>query len=658
MTSTQNYRADIDGMRAVAVLLVVIFHANAAWLSGGFIGVDVFFVISGYLIGTILMDEITRTGRINLIEFWARRTRRLAPSAVLVVLATLAAAWFILPPAEILRATRDAVFGLFYVTNWQNLIDSVDYFGDRSAPSLFVHFWSLAVEEQFYIYFCILFVLAKVRSSSADQTFRRVAALSMVIASLSFIACVVMTRQAQPVGYFGTHTRIWQLSMGLAIALLARAGRLPSARAAQGASGMGLFAILFAAVMFEGEAGYPGVLALLPTLGAAALIWAGMSGQMSMVSNVLSFRVLTTIGKRSYALYLWHWPVFQLWKIQFGQWTAVDMALAIFLTAVLAGLSYHFIENPVRHSIYLRSRPKISLTSLVAAISFAAIFAGALQYQIGQRKFLALPSGQVIDLNLARRDIAAIYAAKCHVDQPSIDLTGCVYGSVNATKTIVLLGDSHSAQWFSAVDQFGRDNGYAVHIMTKSACIPVDAIIYNSSMKRVYSECAAWREKAYQKIQELQPDAVLIGASSYNPYDETSGAAIKDAAALMELQKAQDRSVARLAGVSGKVVLFQDTPRLNMNAIDCLESNPKKYAQTCAWPIETVMLTSPFPWSQKGMGRDWFVLDMLDQVCPNGICAMIQGDLVTMRDTHHLTDRFAAALAPEFARRLNAILAQ
>lgn len=653
------YRADIDGLRALAVLSVMVFHANSAWLGGGFIGVDVFFVISGFLIGTILITEISRSGGVNYLEFWARRTRRLVPSAIVVTFATLVAAWVILPSADISRAAKDASFALLYATNWQNLAESVDYFGDRTSPSLFLHFWSLAVEEQFYIYLSLLFLLSKVRSKSPDQTLRKVAIFSVILAAASFVACVIQTQQSQPVGYFAIHTRIWQLSAGLGVVFLARAALTPSRSSAEIAAVVGLMFISYAAIMFEGARGYPGIAALLPTSGAALLIWSGLTpSQPTVAASVLSHPVLTWIGKRSYALYLWHWPVFQLWKIAAQQWDSSDMVMATALTFVLAGLSYTLIENPVRHSRYLRTRPMTSLSALVSVVVIGLFGAIFLQHQIEARKFFTLNNGTVINLSTERIYDNKIYKLECHSSQKNDDLKTCSFGDLDAERIIVLYGDSHASHWFSSVEAFGEANGYLVYLVAKSACSPFELITFNENLGHRYVECESWRKKAMTWIKEIKPDVVIVGNSLRKvPYNADTRQYIFGEEGYRILERAQEEMTQELASIAGHVVLLNDAVLLPQHPLDCLMDHHSNWQKKCAWPLKNAQAERKFPYSLKGLNSEWFLLDMDDVICPNQLCLPIQGSTLVMRDTGHVHDSFAKLVAPKFGEKLAKILA-
>ena len=271
--SQLRYRPDVDGLRAAAVAGVLFFHAGVPLISGGFAGVDIFFVISGYLITSLLFLELDRTGRIDFVNFWARRTRRILPSALLVVVATVAGAYVLTSSLAFYYTARDAIYAALYVINWQQLAASLDYFNEEGG-GLFLHYWSLAVEEQFYLFLTLVFALAlgswRFISRKGPWTSGHVAvALLAVLGILSFIANIVLAPEAQPVAFFGTHARIWELCLGSGVALLERRGWRPRTELRSAMAWLGVAAIAFTFLAYDAEKiAYPGIYAVLPTLGA------------------------------------------------------------------------------------------------------------------------------------------------------------------------------------------------------------------------------------------------------------------------------------------------------------------------------------------------------------------------------------------------------
>ncbi|NVN53735.1 acyltransferase [Mycolicibacterium hippocampi] len=356
------FRPDIEGMRAIAVFLVILFHAYHLPFTAGFVGVDVFFVISGFLITSLLLREQTRVGRISLSGFYARRTRRILPASTLVVLVTLFATYhwlgFIAGNSVANDAKWTAIFGANLHFGWVR----TDYFGAQSPPSPLQHMWSLGVEEQFYAVWPGLLLIVALLARGAR--YRRVlaAAVSVIIAA-SLIWSVAQTSVNQTWAYFSPLTRAWELALGALVAVLAPSiARLRPAWAAQALAVLGLAGIFISAIVFTSETRYPGYAAILPVVGSAVLIAAGCANQETFVGRILSARPMQWVGARSYSLYLWHWPLL----IIPAQYAGRDLSVLentglVLVTVVASAATYRLVENPVRRAGMFTSRTGMTL---------------------------------------------------------------------------------------------------------------------------------------------------------------------------------------------------------------------------------------------------------------------------------------------------------
>jgi peptidoglycan/LPS O-acetylase OafA/YrhL len=354
------YRGDIQGLRAVAVVLVLLSHTGLAFLPGGFVGVDVFFVISGFLITRLLVTEWERTGRISLTGFYARRAKRLLPAAGLVLAVSMLLTLFFLPKTRWAETGWDVVASGLYAMNWRLAEQAVDYLATGDAPSILQHYWSLAVEEQFYLVWPLLLIavgwtVRRFRGRNAGRP-RVLLLVLALIAVPSFAWSVHLTVSDPARAYFVSTTRIWELALGGALALLGHhLARLPR-RAAAGLGWAGLGAIVAAAFWITPAMAFPGYLALVPTLGAAAVIAAGTAGPAGP-ERLLDRRPMRAVGALSYSLYLWHWPLLITAEARFGE-LSVTAGLAVVLFSVLPAVAtYHFLENPVRRSKRLALYP-------------------------------------------------------------------------------------------------------------------------------------------------------------------------------------------------------------------------------------------------------------------------------------------------------------
>ena len=348
-------RSDIQGIRAISLILIVFFHAQLPPFHGGFVGPDVFFVISGFLISTHLMEGIAKTGGIRFAEFYARRARRLVPTALFVVVVTVIGALFWAPPLQLLDTFKSAVATTLYVPNMLFAWDKMDYLGD-STPSLFLHYWTLGVEEQFYfIWPLLLFVLFRYVKS----TRLRMAAIG-VLTLLSFGICVFLTKFFQPWAFFTLPSRAWAFGVGALIAYaMLRGWRLKPVAAAV-AAWIGLIALIVASVTLPSETAYPGYLAAIPIFATALMVVGGATPSAAGPFALLSVKPLTFLGDVSYSVYLVHWPLLQFPLAAGGYMEPLPVWERILLAAAcvpVGWLIYKFIERPGRQASWLAKAP-------------------------------------------------------------------------------------------------------------------------------------------------------------------------------------------------------------------------------------------------------------------------------------------------------------
>ncbi|MCU0484381.1 MAG: acyltransferase [Chloroflexi bacterium] len=385
------FRPEVEGLRGIAVVLVVLFHADLVALAGGFVGVDVFFVISGFLITALLLRERERTGRIGFLGFYARRARRLMPAALVVLVVTLVAAATLVAPLDRPGVALDGAAAAVSLANIRFALAEGDYFTVMASPSPFLHFWSLGVEEQFYLVWPALLLLgARGRRPRLGAGI----VLAGVLAG-SLAACVIVTDVAPGWAFYSLPTRAWQLAAGGLLAIGAGAlARLPGPPMAA-LGWMGLAAVLAAPAMLDASVAYPGVAALLPTLGAAALIAAGE--RRHGPAGLLSLAPVRFLGRISYSLYLWHWPILVLPAIAAGTSLEPGTRLGLVLLSVLvATLSWAFVEEPFRRGLPgpIRS-PRRTLAVAGVALTFVISFAGGISVR------------QVTDLDLLAASASA-----------------------------------------------------------------------------------------------------------------------------------------------------------------------------------------------------------------------------------------------------------
>ena len=383
--SRDGFRPDLEGLRAVAVVLVPLYHAAVPGFTGGYVGVDVFFVLSGFLITGLLLREVRRTGTISLPSFYARRARRLLPASALVLLVTMVASALVLPPLLVPGVAGDAAAASLYVSNMRFAFQATDYLQAEMAPSPLLHFWSLGVEEQFYVFWpALVLLIARGRADAG----RRVAIAAGIISAVSFGLALWLTEANAPWAFFSLPTRAWELGLGAFLAIGGtQLARIP-ARPAAVAAWVGLVMVGISGVVLSTETPFPGTAALLPTVGSALVIAGGFRQAPFAPGRWLSLAIPRFLGRISYSLYLWHWPVLILPAAALGAplpWWA--RGALVLVSIGLAAAAQRWVEDPLRHGRAIGTLPRrnlamagaLSLIVATASLGIGATTAGALQ---------------------------------------------------------------------------------------------------------------------------------------------------------------------------------------------------------------------------------------------------------------------------------------
>jgi peptidoglycan/LPS O-acetylase OafA/YrhL len=439
---TEKYRPDIDGLRAIAVVSVVAFHTFPNFFKGGFVGVDIFFVISGYLISGIIVDAVER-GRFGYLDFYSRRIRRIFPALFLVVAATLLVGWYVLLPDEFARLGKHLAAGAGFATNFV-LWGEAGYFDASSDTKPLLHLWSLAIEEQFYIFWPLIL--------SLFWRFKRGLLLAtLTVAALSFAYNVFSVGHHPLAAFYSPLARFWELMLGGVLAYLVRHDSAWLTRFGVLRAGLGLLLIGISVFAIDREFAFPGYWALLPTLGAFLAISAGFGNPISRY--VLGNRLMAGIGLISYPLYLWHWPILVFAKIVKGNLlTPTDRVAAIAASVALAFLTYRFVETPIRHASALRVPQALFAAMAGAGAIGLLIFAGGL------------------DSRLRNEHITQILAAAYDWQYPPVAAENHSFGAVryfreNSARAAYTLfvGDSNVEQYAPRIDRVIKDNPAGVN---------------------------------------------------------------------------------------------------------------------------------------------------------------------------------------------------
>ncbi|MFO1515312.1 MAG: acyltransferase family protein [Lysobacterales bacterium] len=635
----------MEGLRAIAILLVVAAHAGVPWLAGGFIGVDVFFVLSGFLITGKLVQEATATGRIRLLPFYVRRLRRLLPALLLMLLVVGLASTWLLSPFEQSEQLFTAQMAALWLSNFHFALGNFAYFAAGSETNLYLHTWSLGVEEQFYLVWPALVLWLLARDGERGVARLRIGMGVVLLASL--LACIALTRTAPLLAFYMMPLRAWQFAAGALVWLMFARTPLTSrsmTRAAPGLGLLGLALIVACGLLLDAQRAYPGAWALLPTMGVVLVVLAGsLPGGQRGAGALLSLPPLQWLGRISYSWYLWHWPVLLLGVAYTGSQEPEYRALLVAVSLALAAGSHALVEAPLRRWRQWLAFPRTAL--LVSLVGMAAMAALATHWTRQASDALQTPALQ--RYAAARTDAPAIYAMGCDDWYRSATVRICSFGSEQAPRTAVLMGDSHVGQWFPAV-RGALDAHWRVLVITKSSCPMVDEPFFYTRIGREYTECAQWRDAALRQVQALKPDLFIFGSApaGFTQQQWTEGTA---------------RVLAKLSPAAGRIILLADTPALPFDGPECLMQHALRPAwlesgNSCSASSTNPQASAIQKWLRTAAARfpNVAFVDMTPDICPNGLCEAELEGRITYRDNQHLSGSFAAALAPRMADALRA----
>ncbi|MFL1376016.1 acyltransferase family protein [Nocardiopsis protaetiae] len=656
----RRFRPEVQGLRAVAVLLVLVYHLDPSLLPGGYVGVDVFFVISGFLITSLLYREASGRGGVSVARFYARRVRRLLPAATVVLVATGVASYFLLPVTRLTDTMWQLVASAAYVENLYLARQSVDYLAAEVAPSPVQHFWSLSVEEQFYLVWPLLFILWAALRRRGAGTGTLIALLgSLLAASLLWS---VVTTGGEPSAYFLPTTRAWELAVGGLLAVGLAHGHLPE-RVRLPLGWAGLAAIVASAVLYDGSTPFPGWAALLPVLGAAAVIAA------EHVPAPLSTAPARWVGDVSYSLYLWHWPLIVLALAVTGRdelgWTlAVAVGAASLL---LAWATKVWVEDPVRDHRLVRGG-RGALAAAVSGVLVVAAVGATLYVRVDRVQSVEFdPDVHVGPLALGRAatgepvfpspveaedDVPLLYDDECQAPHEATDPGDpCVYGPPDAGRTVAVVGDSHSAQWVPALMGLGEERDWRLVLFTKSSCAFTDTMTRGPE-GGAYEACHEWNRAVVDELVDLEPDLVITSSStSAKPVEGDEDDRVPLVA------EGMTRLWDEVGEASGPIVAVRDTPRQRRDVVECVARNADD-PRACAIPrAEAFERDDPQEEAVASLAGEAALVDMSDLFCANGECPAVIGNVMVYRDSGHITNTYVELLTDHLGERLDEALA-
>jgi peptidoglycan/LPS O-acetylase OafA/YrhL len=658
---TTPLRSDIQALRALAVAAVILYHLWPNWVSGGYVGVDVFFVISGFLITNHLLSEVRKRGRIHAGRFWARRAIRLVPASMLVLLTTSIAILVWVPQALWRQFLSEVTASVLLVENWRLARESVDYLALGNVASPTQHFWTLSVEEQFYIALPLL-VLATT-AVARRQPRRALYRVLLVVSAISLAVSVRLTHTAPGIAYFSTLSRAWEFGAGV---LLACAGA--SVRPRAGWAWAGIAMIVATCFTFGSDTSFPGWLAVLPVAGTVLVIAAGRRSSLAGVGRV---RPVALLGRVSYSAYLWHWPMIVLVPYITHRalgWT--DKVLIAGATVGVAWLSTTFVEDPIRFSPRERGlrRPSVVAAWSVAAMSVVlAVSIGGTIVQAGRddaRTALAAEiarddppclGAEAMDPRLApceNPDLEGVLvpnpsvARQDDANEAECWSSVCQLGpSEGWTKKLFAVGDSHNNTLIGVYRQLAEANNWRIDVAGKGGCYLTSAAQKAPSIDNARG-CERWRSDMIQRAHDEAYDAILV--------THASGDRIVVPEAGETLEEATEQGLVEAWNALPEVPILAivDNPRPPTSSVTCTMAAPPDAATRCAPRREIALRSYDGQVDAARQVDNVRVIDMTDFYCTDTVCPTVIGHVLVYRDTSHLTATYALTLAPYLEGRI------
>ena len=635
------FRPDIEGLRAIAVAVVVLYHAGVPFMGGGFIGVDVFFVLSGYLITSLLTKELNSSGGLNLSRFYARRVRRLLPAAALVVVAVCLTEAVLTSPMAQLGVLKAALATTLYSSNIYFAHSQLDYFAQATAANPLLHTWSLAVEEQFYVGWPILLLLLTRMSKNVKVKIWVIALLTLV----SFAGCIWLTDFNRVAAYFQSPARAWEFSAGGLASLVSVRWLAEHKKSCTLLGIVSLITLLLSAAFITGSRTFPGYIAAIPVLGTLGALQAGAGAPNSLVVRLLKLPPFQYFGGISYSLYLWHWPVLMIAQEMFRDFSPAIRIACVALAVLLAAVTHIVVENPIRFNPFLVPRSALSLG--IAALFMALTLGGFAGWRVALNH-----SAQFRKFSKVFHDVPSFYAKGCRADLTDTRPLLCSFGEMaNPHATVVLFGDSHAAQWFPALKNIADTQHWRLVTVIKASCSPINIKADNPANPRAAWTCDEWRRLAIAEIQKMQPQMVIVSSSS--AYMQRGSSALITSS---EWEQGSRDTFLAIARPGTSVRFIRDTPHADYDIPGCLAQSAWNGHTTCAPLVRSRALSSDVYQAQVRAAANIAnvkCIDLSDRICGGETCEMEEGDVVVYRDSNHLAATYVAGLSSVLQEQLN-----
>lgn len=655
-------------------MAVLLYHFWPERLPGGYVGVDIFFVISGFLITAHLLSKPPTTLGM-LKDFWGKRIRRLLPAATVVLVAILAASLIWLPSTMIPTVAKEVAAAAIYGENWMLASTATDYLASEDAPSPVQHYWSLSVEEQYYIVWPALIGLLFLLGRRFLSGKKLVAVAVALIFSSSLAWSVYLTATDAASAYFVTTTRAWELALGGIVALVSMSRWLPNGEMAKRIlSWLGIGMMGAAILLFNDQTPFPSYTALLPTLGAALVIFAVADTVAWSPRRILGWKPVQFLGDISYSLYLWHWPVVVIVPyVLSGEFSWPLKLLAIAVTIGLAVLTKYFVEDPVRRSQHLSLNLRKTYAYGFASVVFSlGLGIGVLQWSQGADARAASALERVMtqnapclgadalrnddcneqDKNLymtpsfAKKDKAVLYKDNCWAMRPFTSRQVCTYGKKDADIKIALIGNSHAGMWHSAIARAAEENGWRLDTYLISECYTImRPLAFSTSKNR--DNCVAWNKWAVGTIASKDYSVVVMANRTYaGIHGEPKEA--RDKIAKTEYEK----TIRSFLNAKQQVLIIRDAPEGGSNVPDCLARNENDVTKCDSKRSKVLKYDPLYAAAQKLKNAGVRSLDLSHLMCDEEKCYATLGGLIVYFDHGHLTNTFAKTLTPEISKAL------
>ncbi len=660
----KRFRLEIEGLRAIAAVLVAVYHIWFHRVSGG---VDVFFVVSGFLITLSLLSMYRRKKKIHIVQYIVKLLRRLVPTAWVVAILTLIFSFLFLSVTDRFQIVHEFLASVFYVENWRLIVDSADYLAENHKASPYQHFWALSIQWQFYmIWLFLFFIVYQIIRIFRQTNIRPLLIVSVTfIVALSFVYSVQYTAIDQPVAYYHTLTRVWEFGLGSLLALFLDRFRV-STLAAIVLSWVGVIGLLIGGFVFQVGDVFPGYAALWPTLSAAFIIIAGNTGEKYSAYRLLSARPLVSFGSISYAFYLWHWPLLIFYYALFDveEVSVIGGFFILIVSALFAYITTVFIEKPLRQSTL-----DYKQAGGVIILGMTVIVSWYLYWSVDEQKQLAALKEEILEqidgdlpadnpgalvqltdepinffneqlkpsIDLASRDLSPVYEDRCITRVEQTNVVHCEYGETEDYEHVIaLVGGSHAAHWQPMLDEFGQRHRVKIDTYLKPRCR------FTFDSEEDSGSCKPWFDEAIQQVVQSQPDLIFTTGDTGKDQLPHVPASFVDTWRYVEKHDID-------------LFLMRDGPWFPYNVANCLAEN-RENPNVCKVKREEVIV-EPSPMSRvENMPSNVHTLDVTDYYCDDTYCYPIIGNVIVYFDSNHFTATFSRTMAPIIGPHLLEVL--